>query len=59
MAKRYLWTIDELVDLFHPDYVGVNNPKTRDIPTSGSTKVARFTVENDVDGLFLYVDIIE
>lgn len=51
-------TIDELVDLFHPTHVAINNPITRGIPTPGDTLVSSFQVEYDeMDGLLLWVTI--
>lgn len=52
-----MWTIDELVDLFHPNFVGVNNPKVSGVPTRGDAKVVSFQVDEDTEGLFLYVNI--
>ena len=51
-------TIEELVDLFHPDYVGVNNPIEHGTYTPGNTNVRSFHVDyDDADGILLYVDI--
>lgn len=50
-------TINELVDLFHPVYVGVTNPKERGAKTEGNTKVDHFTVYYEPDGIQLWVTI--
>lgn len=50
-------TINELVDLFHPVYVGVTNPKVRGEKTEGNTKVDHFTVYYEPDGIQLWVTI--
>lgn len=56
--KMKLLTIEELVDLFHPDYVGVNNPAERGKKTPAETKVRSFQVDyDDADGVLLYVTI--
>lgn len=47
-------TINELVDLFHPVYVGVTNQKGK---TEGNTKVDHFTVYYEPDGIQLWVSI--
>ncbi len=47
-------TINELVDLFHPVYVGVTNQKGK---TEGNTKVDHFTVYYEPDGIQLWVTI--
>ena len=52
-----MWTIDELVDLFHPTGVAVNNPRVKGEPTHGNCKVWRFEVETDGDEIFLWVTI--
>lgn len=51
-------TINELVDLFHPVYVGVTNPKERGVKTEGNTKVDHFTVYYESDGIQLWVTIM-
>ena len=54
-----MWTIDDLVDLFHPNHVAVNNPKIAGVPTKGNAEVRKFEVENDpTDGIFLWVTIV-
>lgn len=53
----YRPTIDELVDLLHPEFVSVDNPVTRGVGTSGSTRVASYKCDFDVDGIHLYVTI--
>lgn len=50
-------TIDDVVKMVHPDYVAVNNPAVRGVRTPGTAVVVSFEVDNDVDGVFLYVTI--
>lgn len=52
-------TIDDLMDLFHPDYVSVDNPKMPGTVTPGNTFVRKFEVEYDeADGILLWVTIL-
>lgn len=53
-----MYTIDELVKRVKPDYVAINNPKIKGVPTSGSTLVAHYEVEYDEgDGVMLWITI--
>ena len=53
-------TIDEIVAMVRPDYVGVNNPRRKGVPTPGTAKVKSFEVTYDrADGTMLYVTIAE
>ncbi len=51
-------TIDELVQLVKPDYVSVNNPKEKGVPTAGNTEVLKAEIDFDeVDGAMMYITI--
>ena len=51
-------TINELVKAVRPDYVSVDNPKVKGVPTSGTAEVASVKIDFDkVDGLMMYVTI--
>lgn len=51
-------TIEELVDLWHPDYVSVNNPVEKEKWTPSDTPVMSVKVDfDDADGIMMYVTI--
>lgn len=50
-------TIDDVVRIIHPDFVSVDNPRIKGIPTPGTTEVEDYHVDYDVDGVHLFITI--
>ena len=50
-------TIDDVVKIIRPDFVSVDNPRIKGIPTPGDTLVISYKVDLDTDGIHLYVRI--
>lgn len=51
-------TINEIVAKVKPDYISVNNPKTKGTPTDGATEVVKAEIEFDpADGVHMYITI--
>lgn len=52
-------TIDQIVKVVKPDYVAINNPREKGVPTLGTTEVEKVEIDFDkADGVCMYVTIV-